>query len=81
MVFSPARTVTPGMDCFARLEPDHETTFKRVYFESGPEGEELIRLQPLNSAYPPRVRTIFRRRPPAASRQKYRTKPISDRLA
>jgi repressor LexA len=55
VVFSPARTVKSGMDCFARLEPDHETTFKRVYFESAPGGEELIRLQPLNPAYPSRV--------------------------
>lgn len=55
VVFSPARPVQSGMDCFARLEPDHETTFKRVYFEAGPDGREMIRLQPLNSAYPPRV--------------------------
>jgi repressor LexA len=54
VIFSPARAVKSGMDCFARLEPDHETTFKRVYFEK--EGErELIRLQPLNPAYAPRV--------------------------
>ncbi|CAG0981042.1 LexA repressor [Phycisphaerales bacterium] len=54
VVFSPAREIKSGMDCFARLEPDHETTFKRVYFEK--EGEhEMIRLQPLNSEYPPRV--------------------------
>lgn len=55
VVFSPSRTVTSGADCFARLEPDHETTFKRVYFERGPAGEELIRLQPLNPAYSARV--------------------------
>lgn len=55
VIFSPARPVTSGMDCFARLEPDHETTFKRVFFERGPRGEELIRLQPLNAAYPARV--------------------------
>ena len=54
MVFSPARAVRNGMDVFARLEPDHETTFKRVYFE-GESGSERIRLQPLNSKYPPRV--------------------------
>jgi len=54
VVFSPTRDVRSGNDCFARLEPDHETTFKRVFFE-GEAGEELIRLQPLNSAYPPRV--------------------------
>jgi repressor LexA len=44
-----------GNDCFARIEPDHETTFKRVYFERDPIGREMIRLQPLNSAYPPRT--------------------------
>jgi repressor LexA len=54
VVFSPSRPVKSGMDCFARLEPDHETTFKRVYLEQEG-GRELIRLQPLNSAYPPRV--------------------------
>lgn len=55
VVFSPLRDVSSGMDCFVRLEPDHESTFKRVYFEVGAEGEALIRLQPTNSAYPPRV--------------------------
>jgi repressor LexA len=55
VVFSPARAVKGGMDCFARLEPDHESTFKRVYFDTGPAGEELIRLQPLNPAYAARV--------------------------
>jgi SOS-response transcriptional repressor LexA len=55
VVFSPAKVVKSGMDCFARLEPDHESTFKRVYLEHGKDGEELIRLQPLNSTYPPRV--------------------------
>lgn len=69
VVFSPARQVASGMDCFVRLEPDHETTFKRVFFESrgtGPIGAgarvsgvggggELIRLQPLNPRYPSRV--------------------------
>jgi len=52
VVFSPARPVKSGMDCFARIEPDHQATFKRVYIESGEGGEgELIRLQPLNPAY------------------------------
>jgi SOS-response transcriptional repressor LexA len=55
VIFSPAKVVKSGTDCFARLAPDHETTFKRVYFEKGPDGEEMIRLQPLNAAYPPRV--------------------------
>ena len=47
VVFSPLAEVTDGSDCFVRLEPDHETTFKRVYFEA--EGE--VRLQPLNPAF------------------------------
>lgn len=55
VIFSPAREVTAGSDCFARLEPDHETTFKRVYFERGADGGEAIRLQPINSAFAPQV--------------------------
>ena len=55
VVFSPARPVVSGMDCFIRLEPDHENTFKRVYFERGSGGEELIRIQPINNAYAPMV--------------------------
>lgn len=55
VVFSPARALADGCDCYARLEPDHESTFKRVYFEKGADGEELIRLQPVNSRYAPRV--------------------------
>ncbi len=68
VIFSPSRPVKSGMDCFARIEPDHETTFKRIYFEradaageagmddgGGEQGGELIRLQPLNPAYPART--------------------------
>lgn len=56
VIFSPGREVKSGMDCFARLiEPDSETTFKRVYFERTGEGEEFIRLQPLNPRYRARV--------------------------
>lgn len=55
VVFSPSSSTPAGCDCFVRLERDEETTFKRVYFEEGAAGEHLIRLQPLNSAYPPRV--------------------------
>lgn len=55
VIFSPARDVASGSDCFVRLEPDHESTFKRIYFEQGPQGREFIRMQPLNPAYPPRV--------------------------
>ncbi len=54
VVFSPARDVESGADCFVRVAPDHESTFKRVYFE-GEEGAEMIRLQPINNRYAPRV--------------------------
>lgn len=55
VVFSPNRDAESGSDCFVRLEPDHESTFKRVYFETGAAGEELIRIQPTNNRYPPRI--------------------------
>ena len=54
VVFSPAREVRAGMDCFVRFEPDGETTFKRVFFENGAAGE-MIRLQPLNPAFSAQV--------------------------
>ena len=52
VVFSPLADVVDGSDCFARLEPDHESTFKRVFFED--EGSR-IRLEPLNLDYPTRT--------------------------
>lgn len=55
VVFSPQRDTPAGSDCFVRLERDHESTFKRVYFDRDEDGRELIRLQPLNNAYPPRT--------------------------
>ncbi len=53
IVFSPAAATPDGSDCFVRLERDHETTFKRVFFEG--EDGRLIRLQPLNEKYEPRI--------------------------
>ena len=59
VVFSPTTDITPGKDCFARFDPDvspaSEATFKRIYFETSADGRELIRLQPLNPSYPPKV--------------------------
>lgn len=52
VVFSPAAEVSDGCDCFVRLEPDHETTFKRVFFD---DGGSAVRLQPLNPKFPPSV--------------------------
>ena len=37
VIFSPAKLVRSAMDCFVRLEPGRESTFKRVYFQFGPE--------------------------------------------
>jgi SOS-response transcriptional repressor LexA len=59
VVFSPAVEVRSGMDCFVRLEPDHESTFKRVFFEGEP-GAEMIRITPLNGKY--EARTVERER-------------------
>ncbi|MEX0777920.1 MAG: XRE family transcriptional regulator [Phycisphaeraceae bacterium] len=55
VVFSPKVPVADGSDCFVRLEPDHDTTFKRVYFEADSKGKKnaMIRLQPLNPKFPP----------------------------
>lgn len=55
VVFSPARAIKDGDDCFARLELDGETTFKRIYFQKDGAGAEYIRLQPINNKYPPRT--------------------------
>lgn len=55
VVFSPSAGTPSGSDCFVRFERDAETTFKRAYFERDGSGREMIRLQPLNSGYPPRV--------------------------
>ncbi len=55
VIFSPARALASGQDCFARIEPDQTSTFKRVFFEKDAQGAEVIRLQPLNSRYAPSV--------------------------
>lgn len=52
VVFSPEKPTKDGCDCFVRLTRDNESTFKRIYFE---DDGARIRLQPLNSKYPPRV--------------------------
>ncbi len=49
VVFSPATEVRNGDDCFVRFVMPHETTFKRVFFET----EDKIRLQPRNHKYSP----------------------------
>jgi len=49
VIFSPAVEVRNGDDCFVRFVMPHETTFKRVFFET----ENKIRLQPRNHNYSP----------------------------
>jgi len=51
VIFSPAAEVNNGDDCFVRFAMPHETTFKRVFFES----ENKIRLQPRNEKYSPTI--------------------------
>lgn len=51
VIFSPDTEVQNGDDCFVRFAMPHETTFKRIFFES----EDKIRLQPRNDKYPPTI--------------------------
>jgi SOS-response transcriptional repressor LexA len=54
VVFSPAAQPKNGDDCFVRFN-DGQTTFKRVFFENDEAGESVIRLQPRNERYRPKV--------------------------
>ena len=54
VIFSPAAPPKSGDDCFVRFTDGH-TTFKRVFFESDPKGQAVIRLQPRNERYRPQV--------------------------
>jgi len=54
VIFSPAAGPRDGDDCFVRFA-DGQTTFKRVFFETGDEGKPVIRLQPRNEKYRPQV--------------------------
>lgn len=51
VVFSPGADVQNGDDCFVRFRMPHETTFKRVFFET----DGRVRLQPRNTDYAPLV--------------------------
>jgi phage repressor protein C with HTH and peptisase S24 domain len=51
VVFSPAADVANGDDCFVRFHTPHESTFKRVFFET----DGKVRLQPRNETYPPQT--------------------------
>ena len=51
IVFSPMAEVHNGDDCFIRFAMPHETTFKRVFFDS----DDKVRLQPRNEKYSPMI--------------------------
>jgi repressor LexA len=51
VVFSPAAEVRNGDDCFVRFSQPHESTFKRIFFET----EGKVRLQPRNETYAPQI--------------------------
>lgn len=55
VVFSPLADVEEGCDCFVRLEPNHDTTFKRVFFSTDESGRQMIRLQPLSPRFAPTI--------------------------
>jgi phage repressor protein C with HTH and peptisase S24 domain len=54
VIFSPAAAPRDGDDCFVRFA-DGQTTFKRVFFETGEAGKSILRLQPRNEKYRPQV--------------------------
>jgi len=54
VIFSPAKTVRGGDDCFVRLA-DGRTTFHRVFFETGDGDQPVVRLQPRNQKHRPAV--------------------------
>jgi repressor LexA len=54
VIFSPALSPRNGDDCFVRFE-DGQTTFKRIFYESGDNGEAVLRLQPRNEKYRPQI--------------------------
>jgi repressor LexA len=51
VIFSPAAEVQNGDDCFIRFNHPHESTFKRVFFET----DGKVRLQPRNETYAPQI--------------------------
>ncbi|HEY0008125.1 MAG TPA: XRE family transcriptional regulator [Tepidisphaeraceae bacterium] len=54
VIFSPAAPTRHGDDCFVRFD-DGQTTFKRVYYENDAQGNAILRLQPRNEKYRPKL--------------------------
>jgi SOS-response transcriptional repressor LexA len=55
VIFSPALSARDGDDCFVRFA-DGQTTFNRIFFESGEDNHPVLRLQPRNERY--RAQTV-----------------------
>jgi transcriptional regulator with XRE-family HTH domain/SOS-response transcriptional repressor LexA len=55
VIFSPALSARDGDDCFVRFA-DGQTTFNRVFFESGEDNHPVLRLQPRNERH--RAQTV-----------------------
>ncbi|HET6252234.1 MAG TPA: XRE family transcriptional regulator [Tepidisphaeraceae bacterium] len=54
VVFSPALSARDGDDCFIRFA-DGQTTFLRVFFETGENNHAVLRLQPRNERHRARI--------------------------
>ena len=54
VIFSPKAAVKNGDDAFVRFDGG-ETTFKRVFYETDAKGDGIVRLQPRNEKYAPKV--------------------------
>lgn len=75
VIFSPAAPTRHGDDCFVRFD-DGQTTFKRVFFETDDLGNAILRLQPRNEKYPPKM--IPRESITGLYRAMYRYQPIEN---
>jgi SOS-response transcriptional repressor LexA len=54
VIFSPALAPRDGDDCFIRFT-DGQTTFKRLFFETGDDKRPMLRLQPRNERHRPQT--------------------------
>lgn len=54
VIFSPRAPVKNGDDAFVRFDGG-ETTFKRVFYEADAKGNGIVRLQPRNEKYAPKI--------------------------
>lgn len=75
VIFAPGQSARNGDDCFIRMK-NGQTTFRRVFFESGADGEAAIRLQPRNERH--RAEVIASKEVAGMYRAVYRYHELSD---